>query len=83
MDSPEAGKGETAQDGGDDLVGDEQGCRDEREPGEQPDPPPLFPQVILHLDDGRMADPDAEEDACADNYTTESHSQSILGDKYR
>ena len=72
-DAPETGEGESTQDCGDGLVGDEQGGRRNHKTHGQPDPPALLSQVILHLDDGRMADADAEKDGCTDKDTAIVH----------
>ena len=48
-------------DEGDDIVPDEKRQRAESQTCHQPDPPALPAPVILHLDDERVADADAQE----------------------
>ena len=63
-DAPETREGKAAQDGGHGLVGDEQGGDGDQDSDHQPNPPTLLSQMVLHLDDGRMAEADAEKDGC-------------------
>ena len=72
-DAPEAGEGESADDGGHGVI-----LHKERQDGaqdacEQPEPPAPLAQVILHFDDGRVADADAEEDGGTDQDSIEIH----------
>ena len=73
VDGPEAGKGESAQNGGDDRMPDEKGSAGAKEADDQPDPPALFAPMILHLDDGGVADSYAQEDGCPHDDTAEIH----------
>ena len=81
QDAPETGEGESTQDGRDGLVGDEQGDRRNHKTHGQPDPPALLSQVVLHLDDGRMTDADAEEHGGAYNNSTKMHNSTIIATK--
>ena len=74
MDAPEAGEGETADDGGKDLVLHEKGGRHAGEAHDEPHPPALLTPLVFHFDDGRMADSNAQEHGRTDDYTAEIHS---------
>ena len=73
VDAPEAAEGETADNDGQDIVLDEQGKCAKDKAGHQPDPPALFPPLVLHLDDQGMTDADAQEHGRADEDATEIH----------
>ena len=76
-DTPETGESEAAQDGGDGLVWHEQGHRRDQKSYDEPDPPTLFPKMVLHLDDGWVSDTDSEEYCCTDKDTAEVNCLSV------
>ena len=78
-DTPKAGEGESAEDGRESLIGYKKGCAGYKKAHGQPDPPALFPEVVLHLDNCRVAYADAEEHGRAYDNSTEMRDNS----KYR
>lgn len=73
MDTPEAGKGEAADDGGYNLILHQQGASYTDKPDDQPDPPGLLTPVILHFDDSRMAYADTQKNGGSYNNSTPIH----------
>lgn len=55
------------------MAGHEQRYRSDKESYRQPDPPAFFTQIILHLDNGRMADTDTKEYSRTYYDSTEMH----------
>jgi hypothetical protein len=79
--TPETGKSESSQNGRNGLVGDKQGCTSHQNAHHKPDPPAFLSQIILHLDNGGMADADAEKNGSAYDDSTKIHNSTIFTTK--
>ena len=77
VDAPEAGKGEPANDGGGNLVLDQQGGGYAPKAHYQPNPPGAFAPIIFHFDDSRMANANAQKNGCANDNSAQIHSTNI------
>ena len=75
MDAPEAAKGETADDDGEDVVPDKQGDRTENQARRKPDPPALLPPPVFHLDNQGMTNTNTQEHGSADQDTIVIHTR--------
>ena len=73
QDAPKTGKGKATEDCGNGLIWHEQGGPRYQESHNQPDPPATFAPVVLHLDNSRMADANADKNGSADYDTAEMH----------
>ena len=73
MDASEAGEGESAEDGGNGLVSRKKRGGGAGNSHDQPNPPALLSPMILHLDDRRMTDPDAQKNGRADDDSADIH----------
>ncbi len=81
MYSPKAGKGKTAENGGENLIFYGEGTARAEQADDQPDPPGLFSPVIFYFDDSRMADADAQKYGCTNDDSAIIHSGRKVGEK--